>query len=78
MVEAAPDRIVGLEVVAGLAAVGEPARPAVRILSSAGLPAGADAVVAEELTRQEGDRLLEAYRAWAGRNIRLKGDVADG
>ena len=46
---------------------------AVRILSGAPIPDGADAVIAEEFTRLDGDSLLVMNDAHAGRNILIKG-----
>jgi molybdopterin molybdotransferase len=44
-----------------------------RILSGGRIPAGADAVLAEEFARQEGERVLALAPAEAGRNILLRG-----
>ncbi len=46
---------------------------AVRILSGAGIPPGADAVLAEEFTRRYDDWVLASARAEPGRNILPKG-----
>jgi len=51
----------------------------VRVLTGAGLPAGADAVVAEEFTRREGSEIIFTRWAEPGRNVMRKGsDVAQG
>ncbi|MBN2471046.1 MAG: molybdopterin molybdotransferase MoeA, partial [Anaerolineae bacterium] len=42
---------------------------AIRILSGAEIPAGADAVIAEEFTTSEGDMIAVANTSHAGRNI---------
>lgn len=46
---------------------------AVRVLSGAPIPDGADAVIAEEFTRMDGDDLLVMNDAHAGRNILFQG-----
>lgn len=52
---------------------------AVRVLTGAKIPNGADAVVAEEFTRTDGDALMVFNDAGPGRNILLRGsDVASG
>ena len=49
---------------------------AVRVLTGARLPAGADAVVAEEYTRREGDRVLIDAPVAAGFNVLPRGGDA--
>ncbi|MFN2118284.1 MAG: gephyrin-like molybdotransferase Glp [Candidatus Promineifilaceae bacterium] len=52
---------------------------AVRILSGAPIPEGADAVVAEEFTQRDGDTVVVTNDAHPGRNILLQGsDVSRG
>ncbi len=52
---------------------------AVKILSGAPIPDGAEAVIAEEFTRLVGDSLLVMNDAYAGRNILLQGsDIRSG
>jgi molybdopterin molybdotransferase len=51
----------------------------VRVLTGACIPDGADAVVAEEFTKQEGDRIVFNHFAEPGRNVMARGsDVALG
>ena len=60
------------------AAIVEPGT-AIRILTGAKIPKGADAVVAEEFTKNEGNIVVVKHFAEPGRNILLKGsDVAEG
>ena len=68
-----------------MAAAGIPAKKgvaggtAIRIQTGAAIPAGASAVVAEEFTAREGDRLTVFADARPGRNIMREGaDVRDG
>jgi molybdopterin molybdotransferase len=82
--DAAPEQGVSLTVVGSIAAGGDwssvlqPGQ-AVRILSGAPIPAGAQAVVAEEFTRQEGTKLLVFNNAEPARNVLKKGeDVKEG
>lgn len=52
---------------------------AIRILTGAPLPEGAEAVVAQEFTREDGDRVLIMADAEPGRNVLVRGtDVAEG
>ena len=52
---------------------------AIRILTGAPLPAGAEAVVAQEFTREDGDQVLILADAEPGRNVLVQGtDVAEG
>lgn len=82
--EATPDNPVFLKL-DGLAAAGihsdSKVKPGmtVRVLTGAGLPEGADAVVAEEFTTEHGDIIRVTAHAELGRNILPKGsDVANG
>jgi molybdopterin molybdotransferase len=82
--EASPKSPVRLQL-QGLAAAGEAwggtVEPgmAVRILTGAPIPQGAQAVISEEFTRHEGQTVTVANNAEPGRNILLKGsDVAIG
>lgn len=65
---------------AGQPFVGElPPGCAVRVLSGASIPRGADAVLAEEFARVEGDTVVALAEAGAGRNILRRGtDLAAG
>lgn len=81
---ASPEQSVSLTIVGSIAAGGDwsgvlqPGQ-AVRILSGAPIPAGAQAVVAEEFTHQEGAQLLVFNNAEPGRNVLKKGeDVKQG
>ncbi|MFN8034464.1 MAG: gephyrin-like molybdotransferase Glp [Acidimicrobiia bacterium] len=81
---ATPDEPVGL-VVVGEAAAGHLAGRAVgegeaiRIMTGAPMPDGADAVVMVERTRPEGDRVLVGHAARVGEHVRdVGGDVAAG
>jgi molybdopterin molybdotransferase len=81
---ASPEASVRLRV-SGLAVAGAPAGPAVepgsavQILTGAPLPPGADAVLASEFSRREGDHVLALRDARAGRNVMARGtDVAAG
>ena len=76
--DATPERPVRLRLAGYLAAGGEQqiklmSGSAVRILTGAGLPAGADAVVSEEFVQSEGNDLLVANFAEPGRNILPQG-----
>ncbi|WP_319521770.1 molybdopterin molybdotransferase MoeA [uncultured Desulfosarcina sp.] len=71
--------------VIGTAAAGLPARialsggDAIRILTGARIPEGADAVLSEEFATSEGDRIFVFNTAEPGRNILPKGaDIATG
>jgi molybdopterin molybdotransferase len=71
--------------IAGLAVAGAPIGPAlgpktaVQIMTGAPLPPGADAVLASELARREGDQVVALGDARAGRNVMPRGtDVAAG
>jgi molybdopterin molybdotransferase len=82
---AAPEHPVPLKLIGDLAAAGDPALAtilpgeAVRILSGATIPEGADAVLAEEFAIQQGDRIVASADAGPGRNILPKGtDVCKG
>jgi molybdopterin molybdotransferase len=76
--QAAVHQEVCLQVV-GNAAAGSPWNweilhgQAVRILSGAVIPQGADAVLSDEFTRVEGDRVIAKNDAAPGRNILLRG-----
>jgi molybdopterin molybdotransferase len=67
----------------GTAAAGRPAHvlltggDAVRILTGAAIPEGADAVLAEEFASAEGDRIIAFNDATPGRNILPKGADID-
>lgn len=81
---ASPDSPVRLKVV-GVAAAGVPTDKivtegaAVRILTGAGLPEGADAVLTEEFADRQGDELTAFNIAEPGRNVLPRGsDVAAG
>ena len=81
--DATPENPVGLKLVGYLAAGGEDEhielRPGttVRILTGARIPSGADAVVAEEFVKKEGNKVLISIFAEPGRNILPRGsDVA--
>jgi len=81
---ASPEQSVSLTIEGSIAAGGDwsgvlqPGQ-AVRILSGAPIPAGAQAVVAEEFTHQEGAQLLVFNNAEPGRNVLKKGeDVKQG
>jgi molybdopterin molybdotransferase len=82
--EASPERPVSLTVIGDLAAgdafAGEVTTgTAVRILSGAPLPAGAEAVLAEEFAIVEGNRILATADAHPGRNVMETGsDVRRG
>jgi len=82
--DASPEKIVSLSVVGSVAAGGDwngviQSGQAVRILSGAPIPAGAQAVVAEEFTRLEGTQLFVYNNAEPSRNILKKGeDVKEG
>ena len=69
----------------GTAVAGRPAKTvlaggdAVRILTGATIPGGADAVLAEEFAIADGDRIIAFNNAEAGRNILTKGaDIETG
>jgi molybdopterin molybdotransferase len=76
--DASPAAPVGLHLVGSIAAGGgwpgvvEPGQ-AVRILSGAPLPTGADAVVAEEFTQAQAETVTVTNHAEAGRNILRQG-----
>lgn len=76
--KATPDKGVRLQVV-GLSAAGEPADTVVtagttiRILTGAKVPAGADAVLAEEFTTGDADTITAFNHAEPGRNILHRG-----
>jgi molybdopterin molybdotransferase len=81
---ATPENPIRLKVI-GTTAAGEPSGEevrggtAIRILTGAKLPVGADAVLSEEFTVREGDALSVFNDAKPGRNIMFKGsDVAEG
>jgi molybdopterin molybdotransferase len=81
---AAPDKPVALKIL-GTAAAGVPfggtvgEMCAVRILTGGKIPLGADAVVSEEFTRVEGERVVVMNHSEPGRNIFQRGkDVAMG
>lgn len=82
--QAAPDRPVRLRLVGHVAAGGAFAGElgqgtAVRILSGAPLPAGADAILAEEFALCDGERVTALADAGPGRNILRRGsDLAKG
>ena len=76
--QAAPDRPVPLRLAGQVAAGGVYAgqvsqNMTVRILSGAPLPAGADAVLAEEFARREGEIILALADAAVGRNVARRG-----
>jgi len=81
---AAPDHPVRLVVAGAARAGGEcdcsvSSGRAVRITTGASLPEGADAVLAEEFSREDGDTVLCFATAGAGRNVLRRGtDVARG
>lgn len=81
---ATPEHPARLEMVGQAVAGGDQvqevrAGTAMRILSGAALPRSAEAVVAEEFTRIEGDRLIVIGNAEPGRNVLWRGsDVAVG
>ncbi|MBL6982438.1 MAG: molybdopterin molybdotransferase MoeA [Anaerolineales bacterium] len=76
---ASPERGISLTVVGSIAAGGDwngilqPGQ-AVRILSGAPIPAGAQAVIAKEFTRQDSGQLLVYNNAEPGRNVLEKGE----
>ena len=82
--QAAPGQEVRLEIVGSVAAGGDwegtlKNGQVVRILSGAPIPDGAQAVLAEEFTRENGDELIAFNTAEPGRNVLPKGeDVAKG
>ncbi len=82
--DASPEQGLSLTVVGSIAAGGDwsgvlQSGQAVRILSGAPIPAGAQAVVAEEFTLQEDTKLLVYNNAEPGRNVLKKGeDVKQG
>lgn len=76
--KAAPDHPVPLRLAGQVAAGGVFAGQvspgtAVRILSGAPLPAGADAVLAEEFALRDGERVIALADAAAGRNVMRRG-----
>ncbi len=76
--QACPERPVQLRVTGEISAGGHfegriTRGTAVRIWSGAGIPEGADAVLAEEFARQKDDRVLVTAHAEPGRNILPKG-----
>ena len=76
--QAAPDRPVPLRLAGQVAAGGVYAGQVgqgttVRILSGAPLPAGTDAVLAEEFARREGEIILALADAAVGRNVARRG-----
>lgn len=76
---ATPDTPVRLKVVGTAAAGGDKGAgvnrgESVRILTGAGIPEGADAVVSEEFTCREGDDVMVNIHAEPGRNIFRRGD----
>ncbi|MCX6031921.1 MAG: molybdopterin molybdenumtransferase MoeA, partial [Chloroflexi bacterium] len=81
--QAAPDRPVPLHLAGEVAAGGNFAGQvsqgtAVRILSGAPLPAGADAVLAEEFAVRDGERVFALTDAAAGRNVMRRGSELAG
>ena len=81
LADATAENPVTLRVLGSIAAGGErrlEIQPgtAVKVLTGAGLPAGADAVVAEEFARQRGDRLLIETPVKSGKNILPRGSDA--
>jgi molybdopterin molybdotransferase len=76
--DASPEAPVRLQL-SGASSAGNPwqgrleAGTAVRILSGGSIPAGADAVLAEEFTRAEGEGIFALAPAEAGRNILPRG-----
>ena len=84
VVDARPERPVRLHVIGNIAAGGSrritvTPGTAVRVLTGAGIPPGATAVVSEEYTAVDGDSLMVSIDAEPGRNILPRGsDVAAG
>jgi len=79
VVAAAAEHPVSLRLIGDLAAAGDPspvailAGEAMRILSGAAIPRGADAVLAEEFAMKQGDHIIASADAGPGRNILPKG-----
>ena len=72
-------KVCGTFVAGGAADVAVESGTAVRIMTGARIPAGADAVIANEFTTEEGDSVLCRRDAGPGRNIIEQGfDVAKG
>lgn len=77
--EACPENEIQLKMVGRVAAGGKytgtmQAGQAVRILSGAPLPKGAEAVLAEEFSREDGELVFAFNNAEPGRNVLVKGE----
>ncbi|MYE11985.1 MAG: molybdopterin molybdenumtransferase MoeA, partial [Gammaproteobacteria bacterium] len=72
-------RVVGASVAGGPSDAGVGGRDAIRILTGAVLPEGADAIVLQEDTERRGDTIVVTERPRPGQHVRTRGhDIARG